>query len=80
MTTATNFGRFVWYDLMSTDPEASKRFYTGALGWGTRVDRPLMGIEGRPPYTSAGAYPPAALRAQLSAGRSNAYERTRRPQ
>jgi uncharacterized protein len=51
MADPTSFGRFVWYDLMSADTEASKRFYTEALGWGTRVDRPLMGVEGRPPYT-----------------------------
>jgi predicted enzyme related to lactoylglutathione lyase len=51
MAESTEFGRFVWYDLMSRDTEASKQFYTKVLGWGTRVDRPLMGIEGQPPYT-----------------------------
>jgi predicted enzyme related to lactoylglutathione lyase len=50
-TEGTHLGRFVWYDLMSSDPEASKRFYTEALGWGTRADRPLMGVEGQSPYT-----------------------------
>lgn len=29
-------GRFVWRDLMSTDPEASKSFYTQLFGWGTK--------------------------------------------
>jgi uncharacterized protein len=59
----TDFGRFVWYDLMSPDTEASKRFYTEVLGWGTRVDRPLFGVDGRPPYTmwTAGDAPIAGL-------------------
>jgi predicted enzyme related to lactoylglutathione lyase len=48
---------------MSPDTEASKRFYAQVLGWGTRVDRPLMGIDGRPPYTmwTAGDAPIAGL-------------------
>jgi predicted enzyme related to lactoylglutathione lyase len=28
-------GRFVWYDLMTTDPVAAQRFYTKAIGWTT---------------------------------------------
>ncbi len=28
-------GRFVWYELATTDIEAAKAFYTGVLGWGT---------------------------------------------
>ena len=51
MANPTNFGRFVWYELMTADTTASQAFYTQVLGWGTRVERPLMGIEGRPPYT-----------------------------
>jgi predicted enzyme related to lactoylglutathione lyase len=48
---------------MSADPEASKQFYTQAIGWGTRADRPLLGAEGRPPYTMwmAGATPIGGL-------------------
>lgn len=30
-------GRFVWYDLMTTDPEAAQAFYTAVVGWGTQV-------------------------------------------
>ena len=30
-------GRFVWYDLMTTDPEAAKAFYTAVAGWGTET-------------------------------------------
>jgi predicted enzyme related to lactoylglutathione lyase len=28
-------GRFVWYDLMTTDPVAAQSFYTKAIGWTT---------------------------------------------
>jgi predicted enzyme related to lactoylglutathione lyase len=39
-------GRFVWYELMATDPEAAKTFYTAVIGWGTRdASRPGL------PYT-----------------------------
>ncbi|UCC73796.1 MAG: VOC family protein [Gemmatimonadota bacterium] len=30
-----NRGRFVWYDLMTSDPEAATSFYTKLIGWGT---------------------------------------------
>lgn len=30
-------GRFVWYDLMTPDPEAAKAFYTAVAGWGTQL-------------------------------------------
>ena len=29
-------GRFLWYELMTTDMEAAKAFYTEVVGWGTR--------------------------------------------
>jgi predicted enzyme related to lactoylglutathione lyase len=29
-------GRFLWYELMTTDTEAAKAFYANVLGWGTR--------------------------------------------
>ncbi len=28
-------GRFVWYDLLTTDPESATAFYTKLIGWGT---------------------------------------------
>ncbi len=38
-------GRFVWYDLMTTDPDAAQSFYTELIGWGTQAwDGPM-------PYT-----------------------------
>ncbi|MGE5236803.1 MAG: VOC family protein [Acidobacteriota bacterium] len=29
-------GRFVWYELLTDDPEAAKAFYGAVMGWGTR--------------------------------------------
>jgi predicted enzyme related to lactoylglutathione lyase len=29
-------GRFLWYELMTTEPEAAKAFYAEVMGWGTR--------------------------------------------
>jgi hypothetical protein len=29
-------GRFVWYELMTTDMETAKDFYANVLDWGTR--------------------------------------------
>lgn len=31
----TASGRFVWYDLMTSDPDAATTFYTQLIGWGT---------------------------------------------
>ena len=39
-------GRFVWHDLLTTDPEAAQRFYSKVVGWGTQ----LWGNTD-PPYT-----------------------------
>lgn len=39
-------GRFVWYDLVTTDPEATQSFYREVTGWGTM---PWEGAE--EPYT-----------------------------
>ena len=30
-------GSFVWHDLMTTDPDAAKAFYTEIVGWGTDI-------------------------------------------
>lgn len=29
----SNQGRFIWYELMSTDPKAALNFYSGLTGW-----------------------------------------------
>jgi predicted enzyme related to lactoylglutathione lyase len=37
MSEPSSRGRFVWHDLMTTDPDAAKAFYTAVAGWGTQV-------------------------------------------
>jgi predicted enzyme related to lactoylglutathione lyase len=37
-------GRFVWYELMTTDTAAARRFYGDVVGWGTR-DSSMPGME-----------------------------------
>ena len=39
-------GRFIWYEMMSTDPDGAEDFYTKVVGWGTQVWN-----EGPKPYT-----------------------------
>lgn len=46
MTEDTHRGRFVWFDLMTPDPEGAVNFYSALVGWGTR---PLE--SGDIPYT-----------------------------
>ena len=36
MTEMSSRGRFVWYDLMTTDPSKAEAFYTKVCGWGTQ--------------------------------------------
>ena len=36
-------GRFIWYELMTTDMEAAKTFYAEVVGWGTQ-DASTLGI------------------------------------
>ncbi len=45
MSQDTPRGRFVWYDVMTTDPDAAIAFYTQLVGWGT------MPWQGDRPYT-----------------------------
>ncbi len=33
---ASDYGRFVWHDLMTTDTDSAKRFYGEVAGWGTQ--------------------------------------------
>jgi predicted enzyme related to lactoylglutathione lyase len=46
MADESNRGRFIWYELLTKDPEAAKAFYTELLGWGTTVWE-----GGKGPYT-----------------------------
>ncbi len=43
MTTKNYRGRFVWHDVMSTDPAATKAFYSGLFGWRTEALETPMG-------------------------------------
>ncbi len=44
-------GRFVWYDLITTDVEAAKAFYIKVMGWGARD----TSVPGRALFTVGGA-------------------------
>ncbi len=48
MEAAKLHGRFVWYDLMSPNVEASKTFYSSVAGWTTE---PFQPVPEMPPYT-----------------------------
>jgi predicted enzyme related to lactoylglutathione lyase len=70
--TSENRGRFVWYDLMTGDPEAARDFYTQLIGWGTQEweggdqpytmwtnqDTPLGGIMEMPEEVRRAGAPP----------------------
>jgi predicted enzyme related to lactoylglutathione lyase len=61
-------GRFAWYELMTTDPEAAEGFYSRVVGWGTQPlpgvrtqhaawtahDQPIGGVMELPPDARAG--------------------------
>lgn len=65
-------GRFVWYDLMTGDPQRAVDFYTGLVGWGTeqwqggqtpytmwtREGKPLGGVMELPEEARAAGAPP----------------------
>src|SRR5580698_6467156 len=54
----SSHGRFVWYELMTTDIETAKAFYANVVGWGTR-DSSASGL----PYSlfTSGDSPVAGL-------------------
>ena len=41
---ATSHGRFVWYELVTTEMEAAKAFYADVMGWGTQ-DVSMPGVD-----------------------------------
>jgi predicted enzyme related to lactoylglutathione lyase len=65
-------GRFVWYDLMTSDPKAAEDFYGQLIGWGTQEweggdqpykmwtnkDTPLGGVMEIPEEARAAGAPP----------------------
>ena len=69
-TTAAT-GRFVWYDLMTTDPGGAKSFYTSLIGWSITpfqtapepydmwtMDAPVGGVMALPAEAKAAGAPP----------------------
>lgn len=61
-------GRFVWYELLTTDVEMAKSFYADVVGWGTR-DASMPGLAyslftlGDVPVTGLMSLPAGAMRA-----------------
>jgi uncharacterized protein len=65
-------GRFVWYELATSDPGAAQRFYTAITGWGTQAfegagtpytmwvngENPVGGVMQLPPELSSQGVPP----------------------
>lgn len=65
-------GRFCWYELMTTDPDAATGFYGAVTGWGTALwegggnpytmwtngDRSFGGVMDLPPEAAAAGAPP----------------------
>ena len=71
MSPDSSLGRFVWYDLMTTDVDAAKTFYTEVTGWTTTpaetpggpyemwtADRPVGGVMVLPENLAASGAPP----------------------
>ena len=53
-------GKFCWYELMTSDPDAAERFYRDVVGWGARdAGHPEM----RYTLLTAGEVPVAGLMA-----------------
>jgi uncharacterized protein len=57
-------GRFVWYELMTPDPDAAKAFYAEVVGWRVREATPAMAYSlftvGKQPVCGLTALPPEA--------------------
>jgi predicted enzyme related to lactoylglutathione lyase/NifU-like protein involved in Fe-S cluster formation len=73
MSNATAKGRFVWYDLMTSNPDNAIPFYQKIVGWGTQKwdgvgngaytmwtsgGAPIGGVMQLPPEAAAGGAPP----------------------
>lgn len=92
MSADRNQGRFVWYDLMTTDPDAAIGFYTSLVGWGTREwadggmsytmwanrDTPLGGVVPLPPEARANGARPHWLAYVAVADVDRTVERARK--
>lgn len=70
MSSSTPLGRFIWHELMTTDPAAARRFYPTFMGWGTSEwqdgrytmwmngDVPVGGVMELPEEVKAAQVPP----------------------
>jgi predicted enzyme related to lactoylglutathione lyase len=72
--TTANRGRFVWHELMTTDLDAARTFYTQVVGWSTQTwdgnkdytmwmtgERPVGGLMTLPATAAAMGAPPSWL-------------------
>lgn len=61
MPAKTPRGRFVWYELMTTDPDAARRFYPEVIGWSTQPweedESYVMWMNGESPVGAVMALP-----------------------
>jgi predicted enzyme related to lactoylglutathione lyase len=58
---SASHGRFVWYELLTTDPEAAEAYYCEVVGWGTQ---PVPGPDGPYMLFTAGETPVCGLMKQ----------------
>src|SRR5262245_33298291 len=71
MASPTSRGRFVWHELLTTDPKAASRFYEEVIGWKAQSwekdpsytllmagGRPMAGTMELPPEAKAMQSPP----------------------
>jgi predicted enzyme related to lactoylglutathione lyase len=72
MATREDRGRFIWYDLMTSNPDSAIDFYTDLIGWGTQEweggdqpytmfssgENPIGGVMDFPPDVKEAGVPP----------------------
>jgi uncharacterized protein len=56
---SASHGRFVWYELLTTDPAAAEAYYSEVVGWGTQ---PIAGPDGPYMLFTAGETPVCGVR------------------
>jgi predicted enzyme related to lactoylglutathione lyase len=54
-------GKFSWYEIMTSDPKATGKFYSDVVGWTTQ-EMPLGMAPRTPPSTSVTLESPACCR------------------
>jgi uncharacterized protein len=58
---SASHGRFVWYELLTTDPAAAEAYYSEVVGWGTQ---PIAGPDGPYMLFTAGETPVCGIMKQ----------------